>query len=365
MLPVKLLKKKIVNFMFDHPVAKGISKHTIYIIITIISAFIFSFGFKAFINPNYTVLSNYDPTNETIIVALASCGGSGLSQTLVKICALCNFTWLSDATNREIMFWVFYFAINIPLMIFSWFKLGKLFTLYTGLNVVFVTLFGILIPNSSADDFINQIANYVFLEPVARVLFSSVTTGVAASLAYLIDSTAGGIDILAFYFGEKKSRQVGFYTASLNLIIIIIYCVISTCSGGIILPSGSSQNSNALVAIAPSLALIMVLYTGFYMILNALVVNIINVHNKKECVQIITDNINLSQAILANIPHGCTIFEGVGGYSGGKKYLIYMTVRKNEAKKVIRICQEADNKCFINEFPLSQVYGRFFRKPIE
>lgn len=101
------------------------------------------------------------------------------------------------------------------------------------------------------------------------------------------------------------------------------------------------------------------------MVFNSMVVNTINVFNKKECVEIITKNENLSQAIIANVPHGCTIIEGKGGYSGDKKYLIYMTVRKHEAKVVIRICKKADPNCFINEFPLNQVYGRFFRKPIE
>ena len=49
-------KRKVVNYLFDHPTQKKVLKHSYYIIVTIISAFIFSVGFKAFIGPNYAEL---------------------------------------------------------------------------------------------------------------------------------------------------------------------------------------------------------------------------------------------------------------------------------------------------------------------
>ena len=363
-------KRKVVNYLFDHPTQKKVLKHSYYIIITIISAFIFSVGFKAFIGPNYAELPKYQSLisseeNFTVLCTLASCGGSGISQIICKIFELAGWQWLVNPTNREILFWIIYFCVNVPLFVLGITRIGKKFTIYSVLNVGFVSLFGILLPNSKSTDFINQIANYVFEEPIARIVFASLTTGTSSSLAYLIDSTAGGIDILAFYFGERKSKQVGGYTAGLNFIVITIFCIVSTISGGIIKPHGATLNPNDISAIEPALAVIMFLYTGLYMVLTSLVVNVINVFNKKECLQIITSNINLSQAILANIPHGCTIIDAKGGYSEEKKYLIYMTVRKNEAKKVIYICKKADPNCFINEFPLNQIHGKFFRKPIE
>ncbi len=367
---LKRFKRKVVNYLFDHPHQKSILKHTYYVILTTLSAIVFSIGFKAFIAPNYAVLPKYQEIlatteNFTVLCTLASCGGSGISQILCKFLELLGWNWLNNPTNREILFWIIYLIVNVPLILLGLFKIGKKFTVYTILNVALVTLFGIFLPNSKPTDFINQIANYVFEEPIARIFFASLTTGTASSLAYLIDSTAGGLDILAFYFGERKSKQIGGYTAGLNIIVIILFCLVSTISGGIVKPHGATLNPNDVSAIEPSLAVIMFLYTGLYMVLCSIVVNTINVSNKKECVQIITSNKNLSQAILANIPHGCTIIDAKGGYSEEKKYLIYMTVRKNEAKKVIFICKQADPKCFINEFPIYQVYGNFFRKPIE
>lgn len=369
-------KRKVVNYLFDHPNQKSILKHTYYVFITALSALIFSFGFKCFIQPNYSVLPCYvkgigdnaaDYLKSTLLT-ISSCSASGTSQIIVKIFELCGLSWIkNNPTNNEILFWIFYAALNVPLIIFSFCKIGKKFSIYTVINVIFVSLFGLILPNSKDTDLINQVANFVFEQPIARILFASLTTGVAACLAYSIDSTTGGIDILAFYYGEKKSKQIGVYSASFNIVVVFVYCVISTIPGGNIYASNVdiSGIEGAVQAITPSLAIVMFMYTGFYMVFNSMVVNTINVFNKKECVEIITKNENLSQAIIANVPHGCTIIEGKGGYSGDKKYLIYMTVRKHEAKVVIRICKKADPDCFINEFPLNQVYGRFFRKPIE
>ncbi len=370
-------KRKVVNYLFDHPTQKSILKHTYYVLITALSALIFSFGFKCFIQPNYSVLPCYingmsgdNAANylKSTLLTISSCSASGTSQVIVKIFELCGLSWIkNNPTNNEILFWIFYAALNVPLIIFSFCKIGKKFSIYTVINVVFVSVFGLILPNTKETDLINQVANFVFEQPIARILFASLTTGVAACLAYSIDSTTGGMDILAFYYGEKKSKQIGVYSASFNIVVVFIYCIISTIPGGNIYASSVdiSGIEGAVQAITPSLAIVMFMYTGFYMVFNSMVVNTINVFNKKECVEIITKNENLSQAIIANVPHGCTIIEGKGGYSGDKKYLIYMTVRKHEAKVVIRICKKADPNCFINEFPLNQVYGRFFRKPIE
>lgn len=368
MIAIKRLAKKVINFLFDHPRLRTTVKHSYYIIITLFSAFVFSVGFKCFIGPNFVVLPSYQQAlssgNNTVLTTLASCGGSGMSQIICKIFELAGASWLNEPLNREILFWICYFAVNIPLFILGFLRIGKRFTIYSILNVLCVTIFGIILPNGSADDFINQIANYVFTQPIARVIFASITTGIASSTAYLIDTTAGGIDILAFYLGEKKSKQLGGFSAGLNCIVVFFFCLTSTFSGGII-ASVNDVTATSLNAIEPSLAVIMFMYTVLYMLFTSFVVNTINIFNKKECLQVITNNQNLSEVILANLPHGCTIIDAKGGYSHENKYLIYMTVRKNEAKKVIHVCRKADPSCFINEFPLNQVYGKFFRKPIE
>ena len=100
------------------------------------------------------------------------------------------------------------------------------------------------------------------------------------------------------------------------------------------------------------------------MLLCTIVIDTINIQNKKVELQIITTNPNLSKIILANVPHGCTILNAQGGYTGKQMYIIYMSVRKKEGKHVVKICRRMDPSVFINVMPMDQVYGSFFRKPI-
>lgn len=61
-----------------------------------------------------------------------------------------NITLANDAFN--IVFWAAYLLLNIPLFVFSWFKIGKRFTYLTMIYVVVSNLFGLalsFIPNIS------------------------------------------------------------------------------------------------------------------------------------------------------------------------------------------------------------------------
>lgn len=371
---LKKLKQKIVNYFFDHPVQREVGKNSYYVLITALSAMIFAFGFNLFIHPNYASF-NSDYVGVDIatvnVKVFASCGASGLAQSLATILTLCGFPGLDSQANLQIAIWVFYFLVNIPLCIFSFLKIGKKFTIYTILNVILVSLFGILFQQVP---FFNDISSYVFNEPISRVLFAGLCTGISSCLAYSIDTSAGGIDVISYYVSEKKSAQIGIFSAAFNFVVIVIFCIVALFSGGYVISyldviktaSGVTiPDGYSAMSVEPALSLIMLLYTFLYMIIASMIVNLLNVQNKKECVQIITTNVNLAQVILANIPHGCTIIEGKGGYLGDKKYLIYMSVRKNEAKKVVKVAKDADPLCFINEFPVTQVFGKFYRKPIE
>jgi uncharacterized membrane-anchored protein YitT (DUF2179 family) len=359
------VKKKAINYLYDHPKEKWILKNTYMVIMTALSALIFSFGFKAFISPNYQAFGSGDFA-DVAIQQLASCGASGLSQSLVSILKLAGVEWIKDGTNQHIVNFVFYFVINIPLFLLSWFKIGKKFTIYTILNVGLVTVFGIFLPASSSNDFISEVAENVYAQPVSRILFAGITTGVSSALAYSIETSAGGIDVLAYYLSEKKSVQIGGYSAFLNSLVVLLFTILSVIPGGLVVASGSiATEAQPFVAVKLSIAFIIMLYTVIYTIISSLVVDKINVKNKKVSVQIITQNENLSQVILANIPHGCTIVNGKGGYTGEKMFVIYMSVRKNEAKRVVEICRNADPSCFISVMPMEQVYGKFYRKPVE
>ena len=360
-MKLKKLKKKTINFLYDHPIVNEVLKNSYMIIITVISAIIFSFGFKCFISPNYSVF--YDvANNEVAIRTLASTGASGMSQVFVEIIKLCGIEWVIDGEHQYILNFIFYLVVNIPLCIFGWFKVGKKFTIYTILNVSLVSLFGILIPTGNENDFVNQIAKAVFNDPVSRILFAGTCTGLSCGLAYSINTSAGGVDIIAFYLSEKKSTPAGKFSAFMNAVIISVFSILSVIPAGVV---GKPGSGSQIEAVEVPTALIIVLYTLLYMIVTTIVIDTLDTKNKKVSLQIITKNANLSQIIIANIPHGCTVVPAEGGYTGEKQYMIYISIRKYESKKVINLCRRVDPNCFINAISTEQVYGKFYRQPVE
>ena len=118
------------------------------------------------------------------------------------------------------------------------------------------------------------------------------------------------------------------------------------------------MNRKMMIKIATALVLIAIALPPLIMggiplkVLVTVVVDTINIQNKKVELQIMTSNYNLSNVVLANIPHGCTILDAKGGYTGKSMFVIYMSVRKSEAKKVVKICRKADPHVFINVMPM-------------
>ena len=135
---------------------------------------------------------------------------SGIGQILTRISQLCGVT-LEEKTLQSI----FYLAINIPLILVSFKNIGKEFTITTLLNVVLTSVFIDVIPDSWVVIFdIDQ-------EFVARALFAGIMTGLSSGSAYLIGSSTGGIDLIAFAIAEKKSTTSGKYSLFINATIII------------------------------------------------------------------------------------------------------------------------------------------------
>ncbi len=347
------LKKKTINYLYDHPLLRSSLKNTYKVIILVVSALIFSFGFKCFTAPNYDVFWDFATDGTVAIRTLASTGATGLSQIFVSILKLAGVEWILSGDNQYIVNFIFYFVVNIPLCVFAWFKIGKKFCVFTIINCALVTLFGIVIPTSDVNNFVNQVASAVFDQTVARVLLAGICSGLASSLAYSINASTGGADVIAFYFSEKKSRPAGKFSVIINFVIVLIFSILSTIPGGV------------ADEVAISTALIVMIFTFLYMVVQSIVVDQLDTKNKKVSLQIITKNNELSQIIMANVPHGCTVTEAEGGYTGAKQFMIYMSVRKNEAKKVISICKRVDPNCFINALLTEQVYGRFSRQIVE
>lgn len=332
------LKKQIENFLFDHYIIKTVLHYLLGFLVAAVAAVIFAFGFSCFITPA-------DPNG----FVLATGGVSGITQIIALVV---EFVRGAPIGNNQIQS-IGYTLLNIPLLVFSFFKIGKRFTIFTLVNVVLSTIF-IRIFSSNEVNLGQYMANFSFgevkpLDPIiTRVLFAGICTGLSSALAFASGISCGGIDIIAYYFGARKSTQVGRYGIIINVFIIITYATLK------------SIHVNQFAYCVYS-----IFFSTIYLMEVGLIIDTINLRNKKIEMQIITSKEHMSDIIIANFPHSATLVKGTGAYSGGDKTILFMVVSSNEVKKVVEIVKKVDDHAFITATPLKQVYGNFFIKPLE
>lgn len=332
------LKKQIDNFMFDHYIFKAVLDNLWLFLIAAFAAIVFAFGFSCFTTPA-----------DSSGFILATGGVSGVSQLIALIVELIT----GSAETRSIIISIGYFVLNIPLLVFSFFKIGKKFTIFTLINVILSSVFITIFSESGVA---NKIATFSFPDGtlplnsvIVRVLFAGVCTGLSSALAYSGGISCGGIDIVSFYFATRKSTQVGRYNIIINAFIVLTYAFMRTLD--------------------PQIGLVYSLYSAIFSVIYLMeagtIIDAINLRNKKVSLQIITGKEHMPEMIIANFPHSATVVKGTGAYSGTEKTLIWMVVSSSEVKKVVMVAKKIDDHAFITATPLKQVYGNFFIKPLE
>ena len=336
------LKKQIDNFLFDHYIFKGFLDYLIGFFYAASAAALFAFGFACFTTPQ--------ASNGFV---LATGGVSGIAQTIALIVELIT----GSAEARIIIQSVGYTVLNIPLLLFSWFKIGKRFTIFTLINVVLSSVF---ISVFSTTGVAKQVASFtlpdnngenvlVLNSVIVRVLFAGVCTGLSSALAYTGGISCGGIDIISFYLGARRSTQVGRYGIIINAFIVLTYALLRCIDTNI----------------TYVYALYSIIFSAIYLMETGMIIDAINLRNKKVSLQIITSKEHMPEIIIANFPHSATVTKGKGAYSGAEKIIIWMVISSSEVKRVVDIAKKIDEHVFITATPLKQVYGNFFIKPLE
>ena len=342
------LKKKINNYLFDHYVLRVILSHGSSFLFALVASFIFAFGFVAFISP--AIVDGVEGLH------IATGGVSGVSQTIALIL---SHTGALDGVSGDTVNTVIsiaYFVINVPICIFAFFNIGKRFAIYTAVNVGLSSLFLFLFshPEISHINIVKLIAenHMVYDHVLVRVLFGSVAVGLSSSLAYLGDISCGGIDVFSYYFALRKSTSIGKYGIMINGAIVTTYSLLLVIFSRM---SGGAWESGFIAFF----------FSVMYLFVANVIIDAINLRNKKMQIEIVTTSEYLAPVLIANFPHGATVVNGEGAYSHTQRKVIYMVVSSSQVKSVVALSRKVDAHAFITVTALVQVYGNFFIKPVE
>jgi uncharacterized membrane-anchored protein YitT (DUF2179 family) len=240
---------------------------------------------------------------------LLSGGLSGISMMIGYITGG-NIAWL-------------YLLLNVPVLIWGWFMLGRRFVMWSIYSVAAATLFLQIVPVvHTADDIL------------LGAVFGGVIIGFGSGLALRYGGSSGGFDVVASIVTKKRDLPIGMIIFLLNAVVIAIL-IFFTHNWDLALYS--------LIAIFSA----------------GKVVDLIHVRHIKVTAFIITTKTeDLRQKLLSH-PRGITIIKTRGAYSSSEMDML-MTVRtKYEVADLCKTITSIDPHAFINIVETVGVVGDF------
>ena len=269
-----------------------------YILITLGTAF-FGAGISLFIDPN-----NFAPG-----------GVSGLSVVLSRVLPLDTGT--------------LFLLVNIPIMIFGWWKFGRRFLFVTLYAIVMVSLFTILFESFQP----------LTRQPMLAAIFGGAVVALGMGIVLRSGGTTGGTDVVVKYLRLKKPH---LKTGTLFLIIDAIVIGLS----GIVFGDIDAMLYGAVSAMVTSYVLDLVLYGK----------------DEARMIYIISDvSDKITGRILEEMKVGVTHLQGSGGYARKEKRVILCVVKKQSAYKVEEIVKQEDGKAFMIVTSASEIYGEGYK----
>ncbi|SDQ87770.1 Uncharacterized membrane-anchored protein YitT, contains DUF161 and DUF2179 domains [Virgibacillus subterraneus] len=217
------------------------------------------------------------------------------------------------------------FILNIPVAILGWYKVGKGFTVYSVISVVFTTVFLELLPI------------VIFSEDIIlNAVFGGVLAGTGVGITLKLGASTGGMDIVAMVLSRMKDRPIGTYFLLLNGIIIAM-------AGFLYEPENA-------------------LYTLLTLYVTTRVIDAIHTRHEKVTAMIITLKADeLQKAIHDTMVRGITIIPAKGAYTKEDKNMMYLVVTRYELYDLERIIGEVDPNAFTNIVQTTGIFG-FFRR---
>lgn len=219
---------------------------------------------------------------------------------------------------------VMYFALNVPLFILAWTKIGHHFTGYTMFVVVMSTIMMRVIKPTSIN-----------LDPILCAIFGAAINGMGTGLALKSGISTGGLDILGIVVRKKTGMDYGKFNILINLIIVVIAGFLFDWSRA--------------------------LYTALNIFINGRMIDSVYTQHHKLQVTIITEHPKkIVEGIQGKMHRGITIIHGAeGAYAHTEKSILITIIDTYDLYDVRKTVVESDPYAFMSVTEVQRVYGRF------
>lgn len=262
---------------------------------------LYGFGFNAFILSNEIVTG----------------GVSG-------ICALIFFT-----TGGAIPVSVSYFVINVVLLLAALKILGFKFLIKT--------IFGVFSLSASLSFFEWLLKGTPILhdQPFMAIMLGALLCGAGLGLVFSANESTGGTDIIGAIVNKYKNISIGR---------ALLFCDFFIISSSFFL----FHNVDKIVF-------------GFVEMIISNYVLDMALNGNRQSVQffIFSQKYDeIAERIIHDLDRGCTILDGVGGYSRKPVKVVVLLAKKSESVSIFRLVKQIDHQAFISQSIVRGVMGK-------
>lgn len=217
------------------------------------------------------------------------------------------------------------FVLNLPLLALGWkYAGGQRFFVRTVLAVVLL---------SASIDLTAPFVHAPTKEPLLVICYGGLLDGLGLGMVFRGRGTTGGTDILATLAKRFFGIPVGQSLLAMNILIF----------GGATLLFKLEPVMIALALAFVSAKVVDLVQEGFSTARAAMIIT-----QKPDDVR---------QAILEQLNRGVTILQGVGGFTGQPRPVLYVVVSAPEVGRLKRILAEVDRRAFVSIAPSKEVLG--------
>lgn len=267
------------------------------------------------------ILQTISLTSFSIPGGIYPSGITGLSRILSDV--------LRDFFSINLPFELPYFLINAVLAVIVYRHIGKLFTIFSFLQIALTSLFSSFFPR------------IIDLEEMILIaIFGGVVNGAGIGFALSHGASSGGTDFLSIYFSNKYNRSMWNMTFGLN-------CILITATG---LLYGWERAAYSIV----------------FQFMSNFMINKMHKRYTHQAIIIVTRKPDeVIDSVLKNVRHGITRISAQGAYKGEDESVLYTVVNTFQTSEVVRYVLEADPGAFIETRDTSSIYGNFYQKPLD
>ena len=244
---------------------------------------------------------------------------------------------LSMVTGISVDIW--YFGINVGLLILAWFVLGNGFGIKTVYSILLSTLLFRVLGNDTFVCLQSVEGQPLYVgDGILVPIIGGLLEAVGLSLILIRGGSTGGTDILALIVNKFWPVTLGRFYVMANLVII------------------------SLLIFVPGHNFTDVVYGYITMGVCAYVLDLIML-GKESAVQVLIFSKEyeaIGNFVTRNMGRGVTALKAVGWYTQEDRQVLLVMIRKTEMASLVKAVKEVDPKAFVTVVPANSVFGEGF-----